>query len=102
FIYHRAPGLVRLFGMGLLGEYLYGLVWQLTAIPLCRRWHRAVHFDVTHHVTIVSFHYPSCLAWLPCPFIWGPVGGCLRAPAAFYPTFGARGVAQELIRDAFN
>jgi glycosyltransferase involved in cell wall biosynthesis len=61
-----------------------------------------VGFDVAHHVTIVSFQYPSCLAWLPCPFIWGPVGGCLRAPLVFYPTFGPRGVVQELSRDAFN
>jgi len=102
FIYHRLPGWARLTHVGLLGEYFEGLLWQLTAIPICRTAHREIGFDVAHHVTIVSYQYPSCLAWLPCPLIWGPVGGSLRAPFAFYPSFGPRRMTQELLRDGFN
>jgi glycosyltransferase involved in cell wall biosynthesis len=102
FVYHSLPGWLRMPWPSIAGEYLYGLLWQLTAIPLCRRLHREIKFDLAHHVTIVSYQYPSCLAWVPCPFVWGPVGGCLRAPIAFYPSFGVRGMWYEIGRDVFN
>jgi glycosyltransferase involved in cell wall biosynthesis/O-antigen/teichoic acid export membrane protein len=102
FVYHSLPQWLWLPWLGVVGEYIYGLLWQLTAIPLCRRLHRQIGFEIAHHVTIVSYQYPSCLAWTSCPFIWGPVGGSLRAPITFYPGFGARGVISELLRDVFN
>jgi len=100
FVYYDIPG-----WSGFQKQYprsprLYFLLWQLSAVPLCRRLHRRIGFDVAHHVTFVTFDYPSCLAWLKCPFIWGPVGGGEKAPLAFYPTFRLGAIIHELKRDA--
>ena len=102
FIYHDLPRWARFWKQGARRLHLYYLLWQLTAVPLCRRLHAQIGFDVVHHITLGSHRFPSCLAWLPCPLIWGPVGGAERAPFAFYPSFGTRGMIQELLRDVSN
>jgi glycosyltransferase involved in cell wall biosynthesis len=104
FIYHDLPRWLRFSKLRTSGIALYYLMWQLSAVPLCRHLHRQVGFDVGHHVTYGAQRYPSCLAWLPCPFVWGPVGGAGagRAPFAFYPSFGVWGMIHELLRDASN
>lgn len=102
FIYHDLPRWARFWKQGARRLHLYYLLWQLTAVPLCRRLHAQIGFDVVHHITLGSHRFPSCLAWLPCPLIWGPVGGAEKAPFAFYLSFGTRGMIQELLRDASN
>ena len=59
-------------------------------------------FDIGHHVTFVSFRFPSFLAWLGVPFIWGPVAGGEQVPRRFYSAFGVSGGAQEALRDLSN
>lgn len=102
FVYYDLPRWARFWKRAGRGVSLYYWLWQVTAIPVCRRLHREIGFDLAHHVTFVSFRFPSCLAWLSCPFVWGPVAGAESAPLAFYPSFGLRGMAQELLRDASN
>ncbi|MDR7402370.1 MAG: glycosyltransferase family 4 protein, partial [Armatimonadota bacterium] len=79
----------------------YYYLWQLTAIPLVRRLHREVGFDVVHHVTFGKCWAPSALAFLDgVPFVWGPVGGGEFAPLALWCTFGLSGIAYETVRTA--
>jgi glycosyltransferase involved in cell wall biosynthesis len=102
FFYHDLPRWGRFWKKGHRGVHLYYLLWQLTAVPVGRRLHRDVGFDVGHHVTFVSFRSPSFLAALPIPYVWGPVGGGERAPRRFYRTFGVAGAAKQLLRDLSN
>lgn len=99
FVYHDLPRWARFWKRGQRGIQFYYYLWQLTAIPLVRRLHREVGFDVVHHVTFVKYWAPSALAFLDgAPFVWGPVGGGESAPRAFWPTFGPRGILYEALR----
>lgn len=75
-------------------------LWQIQAYFVARQLHREVGFDLTHHVTFVKYSSPSFLAFLPIPFIWGPVGGGETAPASFWKDFGLRAWFYEVSRDA--
>lgn len=81
------------------GLYLYYYVWQFLAYFKARQLQREVTFDQTHHVTFGTYWLPSFLAFLPAPFIWGPVGGGESSPRAFRSSFGWRGRAYEAARD---
>lgn len=53
-----------------------------------RRWIRAAlargeHFDLAHQPVPVAVRYPSPVAGLGIPFVFGPVGGSLSSPPAF-------------------
>ena len=99
FVYHDLPSWARFWKRGQRGVQLYYYLWQLTAIPLVRKLHRKIGFDVAHHVTFVKYWSPSALAFLDdVPFVWGPVGGGESAPLAFWPTFGIRGIVYETLR----
>ena len=99
FVYHDLPPWARFWKRGQRGVQLYYYLWQLTVVPLVRKLHRQVGFDVAHHVTFVKYWSPSALALLNnVPFIWGPVGGGESAPLAFWPTFGIRGIVYETLR----
>jgi glycosyltransferase involved in cell wall biosynthesis len=90
------PLLVRR-GYGL--HYLHYRLWQVVAYMAARRLHREHAFDVTHHLTLGMHWAPSLLACLPVPFLWGPLGGGERAPAAFDSSFTFRGRVYERVRD---
>jgi len=99
FVYHDLPRWARFWKRGQRGVQLYYYLWQLIAIPTVQRLHRELRFDLVHHVTFVKYWAPSALAFLDgAPFIWGPVGGGESAPLAFWPGFGPRGIAYELVR----
>ena len=99
FVYHDLPPWVRFWKRGQRGVRLYYYLWQLTAIPLVRRLHRDVGFDLVQHATFVKYWAPSALAFLKgVPFLWGPVGGGESAPLAFWPTLGPRGFLYEVAR----
>jgi glycosyltransferase involved in cell wall biosynthesis len=99
FIYHDLPRwarwLKKRFG---LGTQLYYLVWQLTAWRAAVAVHRQERFDLAHHVTFVSFLFPSPLYRLGVPFIWGPLAGADVPPRSFERNYGLRGAAAELTR----
>lgn len=99
FVYHDLPPWARFWKRGQKGVQVYYYLWQLTAIPLVRRLHQEVGFDVVHHVTFVKYWAPSALAFLKgVPFVWGPVGGGESAPLPFWPTLGFRGILYEAAR----
>ncbi|MEO0377787.1 MAG: glycosyltransferase family 4 protein [Cyanobacteria bacterium P01_A01_bin.17] len=74
-------------------------LWQIQAYFVARRLHEEIGLDVIHHVTFVKYSAPSPVAFLPVPFIWGPVGGGESAPPKFWKDFSFRARFYELARD---
>lgn len=86
-----------------LGFSLYYLFWQLKSFVLARRLARERPFDVFHQVTFANDWMPSFIgAYLRMPFIWGPLGGAHRTPAALLPELGPRFRRKELVREALK
>lgn len=82
------------------GRRVHYYLWQYAAYRAAKKLHATVGFDVTHHITYVSYWTPSFLSQLNIPFVWGPVGGAESAPHAFYATLEPKALRFERIRDA--
>ncbi|CAN5151738.1 hypothetical protein BH23GEM2_BH23GEM2_11530 [soil metagenome] len=85
--------------MRILGPKPRYYLWQVAIYFFARRLHNVFRFDVSHHVSYVRSWSPSLLAFLPIPFIWGPVGGGETVPASFRRGLSLRGRMEELQRD---
>ncbi len=83
-----------------VSEQLHYLFWQVAAARRARQLHRAVGFDLAHHVTHVKYWAPSAVRRLGIPYVWGPVGGGESTPAPFYDALGEAGRHYEERRDA--
>src|SRR2546422_4541923 len=97
-VYHDLPRWTRWWKRGARGTRLYYYLWQLALYPVIRQLHREIRFDVTHHVTFVTYWMPSLLPFLAAPFLWGPVGGGESAPRSFQVDCGWRGRLCEVLR----
>jgi glycosyltransferase involved in cell wall biosynthesis len=63
------------------GQRIYYYLWQIKAWREARRLHRRFGFDVAHHVTFGNDWLASWIgAFLPVPYVHGPVGGGQRTP----------------------
>ncbi len=63
------------------GQRIYYYLWQIKAWRVARRLHKEIGFDIAHHVTFGNDWLASYIgAFLPVPFVWGPVGGGQRTP----------------------
>ncbi|MBU7583276.1 MAG: glycosyltransferase [Nostoc sp. TH1S01] len=98
FIYFDLPGAEH-WKKGSALIYLHYYLWQIQAYFVGRQLHNSIDFDLVHHVSYVTYNYPSFLSLLPIPFIWGPVGGGESAPNAFWHNFHFRGKIYELVRN---
>lgn len=78
--------------------HLHYYLWQIWAFFVAKSHHAQIQFDLAHHVTYVKYSGPSFLAFLPIPFIWGPLGGGESAPLTFWAEFGLRGWLYESLR----
>lgn len=96
-VYFDLPGCTRLWKHAFLVR-LYYYIWQLAAYFLARRLNQQVEFNVAHHVTFVTYSFPSFLALLPIPHIWGPVGGGESAPEEFRKRLPRTGRVLEILR----
>jgi glycosyltransferase involved in cell wall biosynthesis len=79
--------------------HLHYYLWQIKAYQVAKRLHQREPFDLAHHVTYVKYYSPSFLAWLPIPFLWGPVGGAEAAPKAFWGDFNLKNKLYETLRN---
>ena len=102
FIYFDLPEWARFWKRGQRGIRAYYYLWQAGALRVAQRWHKAVDFDVVHHVTFVNYWMPSFLARLPAPFLWGPVGGGESLPAGFWRWLGLQARVYEWARAALR
>lgn len=93
FHYLRLPRPLGLLYRVQFGQRIYYYLWQIAAWRAARRLHRQVGFDLAHHVTFGNDWIASYIgAFLPVPFIQGPVGGGQRTPKPLLReyTFGGR------------
>jgi glycosyltransferase involved in cell wall biosynthesis len=81
FVYVDLPPWLRFWKRRGRGVRLYYYLWQFAAWHAARRIGKTVSFDVAHHVTFVQDWAFSCLAFLPYPFVWGPIGSHSAKPA---------------------
>lgn len=98
FVYYELPAWLRFWKRGSRGVQLHYYLWQVGALGIAHRLHHEVGFDLAHHVTYAKYWAPSFLAFLPVPYVWGPVGGGESAPWAFWTTLGAKGAVYETFR----
>jgi glycosyltransferase involved in cell wall biosynthesis len=61
---------------------------QLLMLRISRRLAKSVVFDVVHHVSYGSVHFPTSLWRLGFPTVFGPVGGGQTAPPGLLSYFG--------------
>jgi glycosyltransferase involved in cell wall biosynthesis len=74
--------------------------WQARLFPFARALHQKHRFDVTHHVTYVTWRIASPLWQLPVPFIWGPIGGTASLPREFFGILSTQAKLFEIARQA--
>jgi glycosyltransferase involved in cell wall biosynthesis len=92
FSYHPNRMLAR------LQSWLIYRKWQAGLLPFAQSLHRAHSFDLSHHVTIVTWRVASPLWRLPIPFVFGPVGGGGKTPPAFRSILGPSARVFEFLR----
>ncbi len=82
------------------GQRIYYYLWQIKAWRTARKQHRRVSFDAAHHITFGNDWIPSFIgAFLPVPFIWGPVGGGQTTPKPLKKEYSLGGKLSELGRE---
>ena len=82
------------------GQRIYYYLWQIKAWRVARKLHREVGFDIAHHVTFGNDWLASYIgAFLPVPFVWGPVGGGQRTPRPLRSEYTAYGRFAEDTRN---
>lgn len=99
-VYFDLPRWARFYREGQRNLHVHYYLWQLGVYFVGRRLHRDINFDLVHHLTLGTFWFPSFLALLPTPFVWGPVGAGLAAPRIFWKEFSLRGKVNEWLRAA--
>jgi glycosyltransferase involved in cell wall biosynthesis len=83
------------------GQRVYYYLWQVAAWRAARRLHAKVGFDLAHHVTFGNDWIPSYIgAFLPTPYIHGPVGGGQRTPRPLVREYTLGGRLAEFGRTA--
>jgi glycosyltransferase involved in cell wall biosynthesis len=95
FVYVELPERLRGWQRGLHGLRSYYLLWQILALLEAGRLRRTLDFDVVWHLTWATAWFGSFAAFAGRPFVFGPVGGCVRAPWRLVPSLGWRGALHE-------
>lgn len=99
FYYVDLPIWMRPLKWAEFGIRIYYYLWQISAWRFAKKIHQEFHFDVAHHVTFGNDWMPSFIgAFLPVPFIWGPVGGGQRTPESFLKQYSFTGRLAETSR----
>ena len=83
-------------------SYLYFLLWQIGIFFIVRPYIKKIKFDYIHHVTFVSFRFPSFLCLYKIPFIFGPIAGGDTIPKKLRKNFTFYEKIKEILRDISN
>ena len=96
FHFIQLPSWLRVLYKLEFGQRIYYYLWQILAWRVAKRLHRKLHFEVAHHLTFGNDWIPSFIgAFLPVPFIWGPVGGGQRTPQGLFSEYTLAGKLRE-------
>jgi len=98
-VYFDLPAWMRFWKRGRWGVHAYYYLWQVGVFFVARNLQRRTNFDLSHHVTLVTYWMPSLLPLLSPPFVWGPVGGGDSSPRGFFWRMGWRGKTAEMLRN---
>jgi len=80
--------LKRFLRKGGFGERIYHTIWQLAAWQKAKALHRRIKFDLAHQMTWRNDWISGFIgAFLPVPFIWGPMGGGRTLPKELLKEF---------------
>jgi glycosyltransferase involved in cell wall biosynthesis len=83
------------------GQRIYYFLWQFSAWRLAKKLNKEVAFDIAHHATFGNDWIASFIgAYLPVPFVWGPVGGGQRTPRPLLREYTLYGRFAEAFRNA--
>jgi glycosyltransferase involved in cell wall biosynthesis len=95
------PGGLRALYKIEFGQRIYYYLWQFAAWRLARRLHRIHRFDLAHHLTFGNDWIGSIIgAFLPVPYIHGPVGGGQKTPKPLLKEYTVYGRFAERVRQA--
>jgi glycosyltransferase involved in cell wall biosynthesis len=97
-VYFDLPWWARFWKKGQLGVHPYYYLWQVGAYVIGKRLHQEASFDLAHHLTFGIDWIPSFLAFLPIPFVWGPIVGAQSVSEPFRCTLPRKAQMQEQIR----
>lgn len=100
FVYVDLPPWARSWKRGSRGLRPYYLMWQLAALRVARRLHRAKGFDLVWHLTLANAWLGSSAALVGPPFVFGPVGGGVAPPWSLVWPTGVRSTVSEMVRGA--
>jgi glycosyltransferase involved in cell wall biosynthesis len=78
--------------------YLHYFLWQISAFFVARRLHRQVDFDLGHHVTYGALRFPTFLAGMKLPYVWGPIGAAERMERRFWVDLRIQDKLHSLLR----
>ena len=84
--------------LGPLGMHWYYDRWQELARSRMEELSESVRFDLVHHITFATDWAKAGVAGSEVPFVWGPIGGGVNAPARLISSLGAAGVVNEISR----
>ena len=104
FIYFDFPKLViKIFkGKSNAFSYFYFYLWQIGIFFVAKNLIKRINFDLIHHVTFVSYRFPSFLCLLDLPFIFGPVSGGEEIPKKLKQSFSFKSKLKEYFREFDN
>lgn len=100
FVYVDLPRWASFWKRGQRGVRTYYYLWQFAAWHAARRLCKTVRFDLAHHVTFVNDWLFTFLAFLPLPFVWGPIGSHPTVPSRL--SFSWDALASDRLRRAFQ
>lgn len=101
FYYLQLPSLLRMLQKVEFGKRIYYYLWQIKALKVSLRLHRQFHFDLANHITFGNDWIPTFIgAFLPAPFIWGPLGGGQKTPKGLLQEYSVYGKLAEGVRSA--
>jgi glycosyltransferase involved in cell wall biosynthesis len=83
-------------------SYFYFLLWQIGIFFAVKPFIDKIKFDFIHHVTFVSFRFPSLLCLYKIPFIFGPIAGGETIPNNLRKKLPLATKFKELLRDVSN
>lgn len=102
FTYVDIPRWARFWKKRQTGVHFYYMLWQLLVYFRARELDSVLNFDLSHHVTFGVYSAPGAVAFLPFPFIWGPLGGVDTVPKLSMRVLGVRGSVYELLRGIYH
>ncbi|HED2223126.1 TPA: glycosyltransferase family 4 protein [Enterobacter hormaechei subsp. steigerwaltii] len=82
-----------------IGYYFTYIIYQIKVFKIAKKLIKNFDVKLTHHLNIVGFREPGFLWLLDIPFVWGPVGGLVYTPRAYFSLFPRKYKLFQYIRE---